>query len=131
MRLDPTPEEEGPPSAMPPEPDTGMPPPDVMLGLPGEQVDDPALIGALAAEPFDLPDRPLSDVEMEALEDRATWLDEACASSPGPDCAQAIAHLEAAVAGARHRRTEAALEQHGRPGPLPPPPNPEDAPPPP
>ncbi|MCK6501894.1 hypothetical protein L6R53_00575 [Myxococcota bacterium] len=99
----------GAPYPMPPEPDTGMPPPGVMLGLPEAEVDDATLIGELAAEPFPLPERPLSDVELEALEDRAAWVSEACAAAPSEGCGQAQANVEAALSTARKVRSEADL----------------------
>lgn len=97
------------PYRMPPEPDTGMPPPGAMLGLPDAEVDDATLIGELAAEPFPLPERPLSDVELGALEERAAWVSEACAAAPSAGCGQAQANMEAALATARQVRDEADL----------------------
>lgn len=124
----------GPPSAA----DTGLPSPADILGLPGDDADDAALVAGLATEAPPLPERPLSHFEMETLEDRANWLNEACQSSSDPNCSVALSNMDQALQQARALRAEAGVdgEEDIAPPPMHPPPGEvppegEDGPPPP
>lgn len=115
------PEPRPPDDAGRPPPDTGLPPPDAMLGLPDAEADDDTLINTLASKSIELPDRPLSDSELDVLHERAAWLSEACDRTGSPACDAAARHLDGAIQAAEHRRKEALHDEFGdEPPPLPP-----------
>lgn len=112
--------------------DTGLPSPAAVLGLPAADVDDSQLVAGLADDYPPLPDRPLSNYEMETLEDRAAWLSQTCEGSSDASCSAAMENMDQALEQARSVRAAAGVdgEEDTPPPPMLPPPLEEQPPPP-